>query len=284
LFKRTPGSITVKHKQDRTQREQIDSTADVLSKLREWAVRKSQKSKESRAAKKGPDWVPKRKKIEHPVHAMKEDAAGANDDDSSGEESNSVDELLEMLKACPVAEESSTFEAEVVVAGVPVKALLDSGAARSLCDEAMARRLGLRMTGDKRQFRGVGRCAGVAAEPVKVDIGTRSAMVALFVCPGLKVPLLLGRPDLASMHLALGMRSGKVFDEFSHEVVAVSWVEHARVEQELGRDLADFTKSELEGDDVRLGIGQKLVEGLCGHLPADAAGKVWEIMARNREC
>ena len=287
LVRYTPSAAgaEVRFRKDRTTRDKLMSAEDVLTALREMVEGKSLKAKVKREAKQ--THVPKKKKPEAPARVAEE-----GDDDSGESESEDGDDWTNIIsKAVDIATAMVTdgpgnVRIPCAIEGVSLEAVADTGAAFCLCGTGIANRLRLKPSGEKKQFRGLGRQSGFKTRPVTVVVGDRSAEIEIYVVNEADFPFLLGVDGLKKLDVMVDPTDHKVRCRETSEVVALSWEEHEAIVKKTG--LGGDTVSgvdESKSDEQLLNEARVIYDELTKHLDGQPAREeMWGLFKKYKGC
>lgn len=276
------GRTTVVQRQDGCTKDMLDSGAGILNRMKDYLVtrakKQTQKAREKR--ERDPNYKPKLKK-DHPVMVVEDGAEdeydGEAEDDDIDPFETLADKMVALFEGCVFADISGVARTRVRVGDAEYDAILDNGASRSLCGTSFAGAQGLEPTGEVRQFSGLGTAEATVMRPIPVKIGTKTIDIAFSCIAEPAFPLLIGRPDLARLDVSLEMRSGRLYDTGTGELVA-------RL-QEIDDGGQPVIEAESRLDDEALcQQGIDVLMKRTGHLPDDIREQVLDIFKKHRTC
>ena len=265
----TPSKTAVVVKHDRTRKDFADSN----SKIAEMFLKHFNKERAKKRA------VPARSNDVMMVEA-------STVDDLSPDERREMDELMEGFCAFMISPEAAdVLQVSITLNDKPCVGLVDTGAKSSLCSRAFAERLGLRGTGMKCLFRGVGSSFGEKLEPVKCVFEHKVAEINLFCFDSLPRDCVLGRETLRQLKVNPDLENNVLnhwddSEEFSlisdtimHDEQHTGWV-----------DVGDGET--FVPDEVLIARHRETFDKQTKHLDRDPELKehVWSLFLKHKAC
>jgi hypothetical protein len=286
LVKQTPGRTEVRQRRDRTTTERVQTAQVVLDLIKQMAARRAETDKERRKKKRSEKGEkPKRRVVEHPVRIMEE--VSSKEEDENPKDEDQIEKLLDELQVWPVKvdNEKGIIPVQLEVNQHEVRALADSGAAKSICSQEMAEKWQLELTEEKQVFSGLGRHTGIAAKPVKAKVAGKEVQINFYVLP-IAVPTLLGNPELAKLKVLIDPQRRCLLDCETYDVVGVAWDDEVRIYEKEERVLDTFGETISKEDKEVLQQFKKDVFPQL--LPKDVnpaiQDQVWGSLIRYRAC
>lgn len=281
-----PKGITLETKTDNKAVDKMQSASNVLELLKKAAQQRSATSKKRREEKKvETNWKPKRRPVEHPVNHV-----DAESNSSSSSDNEIEDELVEQI-ASMISEahlltvkgdgSQSVVWCEIIVNGVKIECVADSGAGHSVCSPITAAKLGLKLTADKHRFRGLGKSEGVSCDPVQITLlpFDRVAAVTFAVVPQNDFDTVICVKDMAKFNIVIDPVTCCLIDRNSF--VQVNQVSEAPVVQSEGTVTGVV---DGESDEQLLEKARKFYGSKTEHLDPDRREELWKLFVEFRDC
>nr|ABV45229.1 unknown [Ascogregarina taiwanensis] len=275
---------SIQQRKDKSQTEKMVSAEAVLSVLRDIAEKRATRSSERRKEHKIAKGCVRKKKIIPHVVATAEEVPedGSSEEDSESEEDDFIDEFGKALASLHSMDNPQTAGIVCLPAeinGKPHKVVIDSGASRSLCSLETAKGLGLKMTGQEREFKGLGLCKGTSCEPVMVKFPKRDVEVEFWAIQKEGLPTLIGKHELKGMNVFIDPELDQLVDKNTMEIVAVS--EDAVQAKEEG-EIDTVTQKRKGVSDEKMRVeGQEILMQKMEHLPEDLKQEALQVFNRN---
>ena len=266
-----PSGTAFTQRQDRHLRDQVETSEQLLGKLRAGAEMQATKASASRAKRKAEKgWTRKVQLLDHPVHSAEPE--GNSPSESESEESDTDKRQLKTPTTTPEDESyilsveqsfakatNGTVTLQAKIDGKETKVIIDSGACQSLCSVNTARKLGLKLTEATKNFRGLGHNKGAICRLTLVEFPNRSLPVVFCAVPQPDLPTLIGASDLRKLEILIDPLRNRILDRYSLEVIAVAqemkqppsadvlnWSEYQKDQSEKRKEFHDYLDQILD--------------------------------------
>ena len=270
-------------KSDATQKDQLGTVDNVLSRLMDKVKRAQETSKNRREKKKREaGWTRKRKVVDHPVMAVEEkisdDLATLAEllvDTFDREETESSDEVAAADTAAVVGSAVTAIRVPAKIAGKEISCIADSGAGYCIMPKDVVEELGLKRVGGSMRFAGLGTRTGYLLEPVDVTVGSRTICVNFYEAD-LQCRPLLGVEALRKFNFVVDVSYNRLLDADDYAVIATG--------EETAPADAVLIENSRQGPEDLIYQNSQTLSVLLSAVPESIRAIVLDIFLENRSC
>ena len=250
----------------------MTTAESTINALRQLAEEKSKKASVKRQHQRALQNKPARK--EHHV-ALSQQGSSDSEGESNLSDDESIGDVMASLECLCLAATLHDEPEVVIVHGASsihiVVNLLSQilQPQRSLANKEAAQELGLirNKSLPHRSFHSLGNLHGYPCHPVNVQLGDRSHKVIFYVVDKPRLPLLIGKRDLARYNTFIDPVTSNLVDRVTHEIIAAGLESNTNPSDKAPPELDPITQKRLGAtDDELYEDGKKVIYEKTAHL------------------